>query len=310
MPTNNRESLETQVLKTANRLRLIQVDFSDESEQTRTGYLCEEIERALKTVLPEQRNVFLEKLMARFPSGHVEAALRLQQKEPASREAIDAAELQDHNFVVRRLLELAPALSADQKETVAGSLQEVGFRLSGSGESSVEFGEDLKATLGLGDEAGLEAGRIAALIVLLADFVFKLEPLVWKTWGKLSPRSSIRPTAALKTIAGQFVCDASGASGQGLESELKSLQRLVAAMITAVGQVGYQFARRHLTKLSPSEISDLVRMEGGSVLVSHEVKCWRKYKELADALSEDSIETEIRKTIAGYTESLVKGSER
>ena len=56
------------VAATANRLRLIQIDFADESPEVRRGYLSEEIERALAEVLPEERQTFLQELMNRFQS--------------------------------------------------------------------------------------------------------------------------------------------------------------------------------------------------------------------------------------------------
>jgi hypothetical protein len=310
VPMENRETLHNQVLETANRLRLIQVDFSDESEQTRNAYLCEEIERTLKTVLPEQRNDFLERLMARFPKGRIDSAAPLQQQKPVSAAAVDLEKLKDINFLVQHFLELIPALSPQQKEFAVRSLREAGLELPGSDRPSHELVQDLKAKLQLSDEPSLEADQLVELVVLMADFVFKLEPLMWKTWRILSPRSSIRPSNGLRKTAGKFVCDGSDAARKQFENELKGLQRLIAAMVTAVGRVGHQFAKRHLTKFAPSEITALVRMEHGSVFVSHEVRCWRKYLELADTLTEDLIETEIRKAVADYAESLVRGSER
>ena len=79
-----------------------------------------------------------------------------------------------------------------------------------------------------------------------------------------------------------------------------------AAMTTAVSRAGGQFARRHLGTFSPSEIAALVRTEPGGVFVSHEVKCWRKYVELAERLDEDAIDMEIKKAIVDYVESLAK----
>ena len=75
MSTSDKTNLESRISETARRLRLIQVDFADDSQQTRMDYLREEIERALKTVLPEQRKVFLEGLMDRFPTGYLDALL-------------------------------------------------------------------------------------------------------------------------------------------------------------------------------------------------------------------------------------------
>ena len=54
MPAD-KKILENRVLETANRLRLIQVDFADKDSKARDDYLCEEIERALKTILPDER---------------------------------------------------------------------------------------------------------------------------------------------------------------------------------------------------------------------------------------------------------------
>jgi len=59
VPAKNNKKLDSRILETTNRLRLIQVDFADQSDQTRVEYLCEEVERALKMVLPDERNEFL-----------------------------------------------------------------------------------------------------------------------------------------------------------------------------------------------------------------------------------------------------------
>ena len=160
------------------------------------------------------------------------------------------------------------------------------------------------------EEAGIRTDRLAALSVLLVDFALKLEPLVWNTWRTLSPRSGIRPPRGLTKMLGEFLSEDSPSVDQKVERELKMLQRLIAAIITAVGGVGKQFAKKHLARFSPSEISALVRMERGSVLLSHEVKCWRKYFELAETLTEDAMETELRKAVADYAESLIKGLNR
>lgn len=307
MDTTKDEKLENHVLETANRLRLIQVDFADESEQTRSDYLCEEVERALKTVLPEERTEFLKRLMARFPIGHISTEPVLKQQEAKRGHVIEADKLKDAEFLVRRLLEAAPTLSKDRKQFVTKSLRQAGLAPQIGPGYSDESVQKLKAKLQLGDGPDLNADRLTELIVLLADFACKLEPLVWNTWRKLSPRSSIRPPGVLSKSMGQFVCGDSDASRKQVNNELKELQRLIAAVITAVSRVGGQFAKQHLAKFSASEISALVRMEHGSVFVSHEVRCWRKYLELMGTLTEDSIELEIRKAIVDYVQSLMKG---
>ena len=309
MPTNKKK-LENRVIETANRLRLIQVDFADESNETRIDYLCEEVERALKMVLPDERSEFLRRLLERFPIGNIAAQPMLKEQEGKSISVIDEAKLQDADFLVRSLLEIVPTLPVDQKESITKKLQQVGLGAQVGENYSGESIEKLRTELQLGDEPGFDANRLTELIVLLATFVYKLEPLVWNTWRKLSPRSGVRQSGDLKKTIGQFLNNDSNVSQENVDNELKELQRLIAAVITAISRVGSQFAKHHLARFSPSEISTLVRMEHKSVLVSHEVKCWRKYLELADMLTEDSIETEITKAIVSYVESLVKGMGR
>jgi hypothetical protein len=306
VPANNKK-MEILVHETANRLRLIQVDFADESEQTRMDYLCEEIERALKKVLPEERNEFLQKLQERFPIGHIATLQVLKKQQGESSSVTDNNKPQDAGLLVNSLLEIFPKLSADQKESVAESLRQIVPGSQIRANYSDEAIEKIRAKLQLNDELDFNTDRLAELFALFANFLYKLEPLVWNMWRQLSPRSSIRRSGELKKTVGQFLCDDSNISQEHIENELKQLQQLTAAVITAIGRVGSQFAKHHLARFSPSEISSLVKMEHRSMLVSHEVKCWRKFIELADALNEDSIETEITKAIVNYVESLVKG---
>jgi len=310
VPAKNNKKLDIRILETTNRLRLIQVDFADQSDQTRTEYLCEEVERALKMVLPDERNEFLERLMARFPTVNVSAQPILEEREAKVSSTMEVDKLRDPDFLIRSLIEIAPTLSNDQRKNVIKSLQEGELGPQIRQDYSDESVQKLKAKLQLDDRACFDADRLTELIILLVDFVYRLEPLVWNTWRKLSPRSNICPPGDLKNAIGQFMYNDSKVSGKQVDSDLKELQRLVAAMTTAVGRVGGQFAKSHLAKFSPSEISALVRMEHKSVLVSHEVKCWRKYVELAGTLTEDTIETEIRKAIVDYVESLVKRTSR
>ena len=307
MPTNDKKKMESYILETANRLRLIQVDFADESEQTRTAYLCEEIEKALKSVLPDERNEFLGRLLEKFPAGSFITQAISTETTVESPPAIDESELKNVDFLVRSLLEIAPTLSDDQKDFVDKSLQEAGLRPKARQENSIELDQKLKQKLKVGDDCSISAEKMAELSAILVDFVLKLESLVWNTWRQLSPRSAVRPQGDLTTKIGQFLSNDAEISVNQVDDDLKVLQRFTAAMTSAVSRVGGQFAKRHLAKFSPLEIEALVKMEPGSVFVSHDVKCWKKYKELAEMLNEDSIEMEIRKAIVDYVESLTKG---
>ncbi|HCO92710.1 MAG TPA: hypothetical protein DIU00_01960 [Phycisphaerales bacterium] len=299
--------MESQILETANRLRLIQVDFADESEQTRTAYLREEIEKVLKTVLPAERNEFLERLLERFPAGSFVTQTISKEVDVQSAPVVDESQFKNVDFLVGSLLEIAPALSDDQKDYIDQSLRQAGLGPKAQQSDSVGLDQKLKEKLKLENERSINAARLAELNAMLVDFVLKLEPLVWNTWRKLSPRSTVRPQGALTQKIGQILCEDTEMSVNQVDDDLKVLQRLIASMTSAVSCVGGQFAKRHIAKFSPSEIEALVRMEPGSVFVSRDVKCWNKYKQLAETLNEDSIEMEIRKAIVDYVESLAKG---
>ena len=310
MPANDNKEMESHVLETANRLRQIQADFEDESEQARTTCLCGEIEKALKSVLPDERNEFLDRLLKKFPSGSFIAQAILTEMTVESRPAVGESELKNINFLVRCLLEVAPTLSDEQKKYVDKSLQEAGLRPKTRQDNYIELDQKLKQKFKVGDDCSISAEKITELSAILVDFVLRLESLVWNTWRQLSPRSAVRPQGALTGTIGKFLSDDAEISVIRIDDDLKVLQRLIAAMTSAISRIGSQFAKRHLAKFSPSEIEALVRMEPGSFLVSHDVKCWKKYKELAEMLDEDSIEMEIRKVIVDHVKSLAKGMGR
>ena len=310
MPANDQDKMNCRILETANRLRLIQADFADESDQTRRDYLCEEIEKVLATILPTEREEFLRKLLERFPTGSFAAKSVEGGSEGESRSMGGESRLRNVDFLIQNLLEIVPALSEEQKIIIDKSLQEAGLKTEVKNRDSVDLDQELRAKLEIKGERSIETKELVELSAMLVEFVLKLEPVVWNTWRTLSPRSAVRPQGALAKKIGQFLCKDAEVSNRSVDDDLKVLQKLIAAMTTAVGRASGQFAKRHLAKFSPSEIAALVKMEPGSVFVSHEVKCWRKYVELAETLNEDAIDMEIRKAIVDYVESLTKGMGR
>lgn len=315
MSATDNEKLRAQITATANRLRMIQVDFADESNQTRQEYLCEEIENALKAIMPDERAEFLEGLKTRFPTLADFGALPVSQgQETTKRPTFGQGISDDPLTLVQMLTKMFPTLSDDGRESVVRGLQQGGIAIRGSqgysGALPDELLDQLKAMLQPDDQAGLEPARIASMAALLTDFVIKIEPLVWNTWRKLSPHSKIRPSGNIKDVMKKFASADGDETQEAVGEKLKELNQIITALITAVGRAGDQFAKHHLSKLSPSEISALVRLEPKGVLVGHEVKCWRKYQQLAGELTEASIEAQIRDAVVDCVESLMKISRR
>ena len=295
------------VAATANRLRMVQVDFADQGSDVRREYLSEEIERALASVVPEQRQAFLTELMAQFPSWDARVEVALRKEESTDRTLTDQRELQDPNFLVARLIDRAADLSEKERNVLVERLREANLAIISRGAWPEEATKAVRQTLRVADGKQIDPVRTLELIALLADFACRLDQLVWNAWRKVAPRSAIRRSDKLQNVLEACLTGSQDVPRGQVASDLERLRQLIASLISAVGQSGRQFASRHLARFSPVEIEALASMEGGGFLVSREVKCWRKYTELADALNEASIENEIMETIATYAESLMKG---
>jgi hypothetical protein len=293
---------------TANRLRLVQTDFADESEQVRRDYLADEIQRALSSIVPSERQEFLEELSSRFPTWDAQVDLGgSRQHASVVQTPTDQKELQDPSFLVSRLIELSPKLSQQQKDALVHKLREAGLAPAAVVEWPEQPAQMARTKLQAGPRDPLDPGRVLELLSLEAEFTASLDQLVWTTWRTVAPRSQIRrPQGLLKNMARFASGDPDVARGQ-VTMDLDKLRQLVAAIISAISQAGRQFAHNHAVKFSPQEIEALAAMERGGMLVSKEVKCWRKYVELAAGRDEASIESEIMQAIADYAESLMKG---
>jgi hypothetical protein len=305
-----RASEETARLATATaaRLRLLQADLADCDGEMRRQHLDEVLEQAAAKIRPDQREAFFQELERLFPSWDRNVEVTEAPAAAAPTSATDARELKDPAFLVARLAELAGSFSEVQRRVVVDRLREAGLAPAPGGgpDWPEEVAAKLRIRLGVGD-GELDAARVLELTAMLVEFAASLDQLMWNTWRTVSPRSQIRRPAALAQSAGKFVGGDGEVGRTQLAQDVERLRQLTAAMVSAVSQVGRQFAQGHIAKFSPNEISSVANMEGGGLLVSKEVKCWRKYVELAAGLDESAIETEIMQSLANYAESLMKG---
>ena len=300
-----------QVERMANRLRMVQIDFADESEQDRQGYLAEEIERGLEKIIPQQRQAFLQELMVRFPTwdNYVKAPTEGAEAEERTHSPLDQKELQDPSFLLARLADIADDLTGEQKENIITRLKELGLTPPAEGGFSPSSMKKLNRAMETSEQQ-FDPDRLAELTVLLADFTSKLEPLVWRIWRTLAPHSTVRRPVEFKKILDRFFAGDQLESYSELSGDLEILRQLIASLLSAVGQADNLFAQKHARRFSVSEIENMVKMEPKGILTSHEVRCWRKYMELAEKYDAATIEAEIRKAIVDCAESLLKGSGR
>ena len=285
----------------ANRLRLVQADFADESADVRQEHLSEILRHALSELLPDQRKEFLEALRSWFPTWDATAYRAASRTKAASQSITDQREWNDVSYVLERLIELAQDLPADQREALIGRLRAEGLSSGDGPDWPAEVAVAVKKQLGVDEARSLDPARVLEMELRLAEFADTLDQLAWRMWRTIAPRAQLRPTANLKSTMSRFV---TGQADVPLSRTIEDLRHLVASLLGAVSQVGRDFAQRHLAKFSPTEIEALTDMERGGFLVAKEVRCWRKYVELSKTLDEALIEREIMQIIERFVGSM------
>lgn len=311
MPEMSKDELR-RVTATANRLRLVQIDFADENAEARRKFLSEEIERALSAIVPGKRRAFLEELMARFPTWDPNVELTSPEGDTAILPRAGDQELQDPGFLVTRLVDLIPTLSDEERQVLIERLREAGLAPRVQQGWPEEGAKALGSQLQMGDQESVDMPRLLSLTSMLVEFVQSLDQLAWETWRRMAPRSTIRRPARLQSTIRRFVGADPEAPHDLISQDLNKLRRLLASLISAVGQAGRQIASGYLKGFSPSEIELLVKTEAGGlwkslIQKSPAAKCWEKYVELAAQLTEESIEREIVAAIVSSAERLMGG---
>lgn len=292
------------VAAVANRLRLLQIDFADQSEEDRRGYLGEELSRVLASLPPSERKQFLEELQSRFPTW--DSNVRLESNAPA-RPAFDEKELSDASFLVTRLTAVAQTLPPERKAAVIQRLKEAGLAASAGG--AVAWPEaqanDLRAKLQMAGNDPLDPTRVLELLTQLAEVACSLDQVVWNTWRVMSPQGTIKRPAVLQKTMTRFIAGDQDVPRGQVSQDVGKLRQLIAALIGAVSQTG-RFAMQHFKSFWPDEIKVLVGTSGFGL----EGRYWRKYVELAGAMDANAVQDAIRQAIAEYAEALIRGTGR
>jgi hypothetical protein len=309
----------TQVAEVASRLRMMQIDCAGLSAQERQGFFTDVIEKALASVVPAERAAFLEALQAKFPSWNgqaqpaqvAQAAAGSAPREPVK----EPPELRSPRFLVERLAEVLPTLSQDDKRAVAAALTRAGLPAGADGATQVGVPDEvvkwIREILKVPASQRLDASRLLALAPAVLELAAGLHQFVWTAWRTLAPNSELRPSVVnLQAAIARYAAGDPAVTMDHISRELTRLRQLTAAMVAAIGETGRQFATHHCAKFSPNEIEAIVRMEGTSILGGAEKKYWKKYKDLFGELGEDTVEGEIRETIAKHVELLMKGLAR
>ncbi|MBN1508274.1 MAG: hypothetical protein JW955_15610 [Sedimentisphaerales bacterium] len=303
------KTLKRDVIEASHRLRIVQRDFADQGESQQKQYLCEELEQLLKGIPFGERKAFLEGLLERFPARLPQVCDRAEATVPPAPSRWLATD--QPMQLVDALTEVLPSLPDGERQAILDRLQGIVGAPAQTPQVPTKSLAGMRATLQLASDAEIHWERFGDLANLLAEFVLKTELLAATIWGKIAAKSSLRPPKQTRKLAGRFLNEETG-NPEELTKELQVLLQFVTAIMTAASQAGEVVAFRYAKQFSPDHIHDLVDNEETlrNRFVSTDVRCWRKYCELAGDLDAEHIEKEIESAMARQAEAFVKGLDR
>lgn len=286
--------------QTANRLRLLQVDFAQESADVQNEYLKEELGRTLKAIHPQQKRPFLCLLKALFPisfdgqeGGGGQPAVFPESKRPERPE-----ELLD------RFLAMFSNLPFEEQQTMLAALQAGGITCRQEASQPSKQLDALKSLFPLREEASVSMENLLQVTHLMLEMFFKLDSLVQNTWMWMNSQKSHSGASSLKNAIGSYITEGTGSVPQPMVKEVRQFQQLVTGLITGISRAGQKFSESFMSRYSAQEIAKLVQLEGAGVLTSHNAKCWKKYQELSAGISRDSVEKEICTILTDYVNTI------
>jgi hypothetical protein len=289
-----------------NRLKYLQANLADETPENRQNFIEEELSRALQAIPSSRRGLYLDALAERFPSWelatvNVGSPVAITERSP--------------DEIVKAFLELAPQLSGEQRENIKQRLAALGFVVLSNKPLEGDALTDVQAKLKMGADDPIDPQRLGKLFAALADVMLTLDQLSWNLWRSAAPRSAIRRDTSmgdLRLLMRRSLSGDAEASAAQVQKQLEATRQLIAGLLAGLGPAGKNFARRYQQRYSPDAIREAVRAEGGAggLFANAEAKCWKKYTDLAQEITDASIENDVQEAVVKYAEDLIRGSNR
>jgi hypothetical protein len=212
--------------------------------------------------------------------------------------------------VADELIARLPEFSNEAKAVLAQKLQALGLFVSPS--KGIELPLELLGKLGMTPKEPVDEERVIKLFTALLEMVVTLDHLIWNVWKNVAPKSSVRRDQGSdnprRTIGRYLSGDREVATLQ-ITQMLDKTRQLTAGLLSAIGPAGEIFARKHLERFAPEKIRAGVETKSPGFISNVELKCWRRYVELAADLSGHAVEMQIVDGIVAYTEELISRSE-
>jgi len=311
--SDSRDDVKRAASAVANRLRMVQNSFADETSDRRREFISDEIENALSEILPDQRPHFVKALREEFPvpadSAPASAPAPMRQAAPPPSRARTWEENADD------LIAQFEKMDEEARKDVILRLQRAGVTLQGSSRR----GELESTSGGLPDRAQqalqylihkLEIGkldmtRLVKVVLLMIESMGSTDALTWNTWRVIAPRSPLRRPCELHKEIAAYISGDKNVPGERVQLAIETQRRLLASLIASVGKLGGALSTGHLRQLFPEEIMAKAAQQGGTRLGGVEGRYWQQFVEMAGILESAAVEHAVKETLAHSIEQLM-----
>jgi hypothetical protein len=268
----------------------------------RSEQLRDEVQRALASLPPNEREGFLTALLEQFPTWADGQAAPAPVKS-ASAAAPVAVEIKDPKVLAEKLIEHSKGLSDGERLAIADRLGAAGFAVikikeapaSAGGLPTVQLNE-FKKVVGIPADANVDPARLVEVASLLAEFTLKLEPWACSYWRDLAPEAKNSIYQTLNKDLPRYASGDEKLNKEAMAKSIYKLRSLVSLLMKGVMEAGKQFARDHLGRYSLEAIGGSAQK--GGAFKSQAVCNWEQYVKLMEGVDGGAIEKRLKQVIA------------
>jgi len=285
------------------RLRVLHTELADQSAEMRSEQLRDEVQRAVSTVSPHEREQFLGELLQRFPTWSSGGGV----PGPAARAGpAGAPAIKDPKELAEKLIELGRGMSDSERGAIAARLSAAGFSVviekvvreqahASGGGLPVQQVNEFKKVIGLAPDAEVHPARLVEAASLMAEFMLKLEPWACSYWRDLAPEAKNTIYQTLNKDLAKFVAGDEKLNKEAMAKSVYKLRSLVSLLMKGVIEAGKQFARDHMGRYAADAIREAAPKE---TFKSDEYRCWKQYERLMEGVDAAAIEKRLKQVIA------------
>jgi hypothetical protein len=290
--------------KAAMRLRFVQADFSDRPAEERRSFLHDEVDRALKTIVPEKRPRYAEALAEHFPTAFSRHAAPLEAT-PADNSP---------EALVEALVKIAPDLPKSLLAAFGLKLQEAGYMEIKSTILMDAPPEELRRSIPLDPEKLVDLQRLYRTLAIFADYYIGLETIIWRTWKELAPDSRIRREATaggdVRKMTGRYLQSDSEISAEQLRQIVEKTRMLMGGLLGAIPSGGAAFLDHFHSEFTPENIATQAKGDKTLGGWTEDAKNWNKYKKMFEYQQAQVLREKMFEAIAKKAEALMTGTHR